>query len=336
MTLNRIVTPLIRIQNTPTSEPPQVTSNLKIMTSLLIQECATEIFILAYNESELIHLKSEISSLPPSLKNRVKIEDENGTLQEKIRNYLEPIQKINIKSNAVYTNPYLETALRVLGVASEKQCQADIPGIDNIINHLKWSKHNCIDEEGRGRVDNLIGLFNSYEKESISGFNLKSTSSSFPTVSERLDDLLNQDNLEELSTIRQSLGSSDQLKNIKIIEKELVKKNNNFLKNSTYNEILDITPIWATLATKKENDITIPNSLSNWKKYSPPIFDLIEIRKKLLKHLPDLGNFIFLLADAPLPSKVGEPNTSPGEMFFPGVFSAEGSEISFSFKPKNN
>ncbi len=335
MTLNRIVTPLIQIQNTPVDGPPQVTSNLKMLTSLLIQECATEIFILPYNENELIHLKSEINSLPSSLKNRVKIEDENGILQDKIRNYLEPIQKINLKSNAVYTNPYLETVLRILSVASEKQCQADIPGIDNIINHLEWSKQNCVDDEGQGIVDNLIGLFNSYDKESISGFNLKFTSSNFPTISERLDELLNQENIEELSSIRQSLGSLDNLKNIKKIEEELEEKNNNFLKNSTYDEILEISPTWATLATKKENEFSVPNSLSSWKEYSPPIFDLIEIRKKLLKQLPNLGNFMFLLADVPLPPNVGHPKSSSMSMFFPGVFSAKDSEISFSFKSKD-
>jgi len=308
MTYNKIITPLVTIQNTPTGGKPEVTSNLEKVSSLLLQECATEVFIVPYNDTEKELVRKELDQFPPTFKNRVKMGDENFSIKRTVEKYLEPTYEIGTtmrngqKSNqSPYSDPYLETAIRVLALGCKKNAEVDIPMMDSILNRLNWAKTNCINSEGKARIDNLLGLFKCYTKSpNDDGFQVNPNEFQSSKISSRLDELLAEPDIQELSKLRYSFGIPSKLRMLSDLKTDLHLKAKKLLQNSKFTKLLSHSPQIISLALT-HGTVSVPAiSIPEWEKYNPPIVDLIDIRKKLLAQIPNLGFCMFLMGDMPL------------------------------------
>jgi len=329
MALNKIVTPFLKLQYTPKNEKPRVTANLKSTVSILVQESATEIHMLPFDQNECTQLKTEINELPPSLKNRIKIADENLGLKKEVLKYLEPTKELNIavSKGVTFDNPYLEMAMRIISYASKKECQADVPLLDNIDNQLKWSKQNCRNDEGQARLDNIIGLFNCYKPTTIDGIQLQFTDPQFAAISERLDELLAQPDLQELSKLKYTFGIPAKIRKLELLKTDFKLRCKKILQNENFRTMLSYSPMVASLVLSG-GTFAIPFiPIPVWQKFNPPIFDLMNTKKKLLTQIKDLQFHVFLLGDVPLPSKVNAPNKN--EFYLPGVFTSSTGGIGF-------
>jgi len=337
MAQNKIITPFISIQNTPPSGTPYNTSNLEMLSSLLIQQAATEIFVVPYNEKEQQQLKSELSSLPEFVKRRVKQGDEDFQILKDVKKYLEPVYdipfsvtKVSENGKGSYFDPYLESSLRLLALACKKNSEVDIPEFGTINNRLKWLKQNCQSSEGKFRVDNLIGLFGCYSSSSNAGFKVNPSEYKKMKISERLDELLTETDLQELSKTRHQFGIPASLKKVSELKSVLHLKAKKLIQNEKFSKLLGHTPQITSLALSG-GTVTVPAiSIPEWERYNPPIVELTDIRKKLLEEIPDLGNHIFLMADSPLvaspaPGQVGAP-----DLLIPGQFRISNAGLSIN------
>ncbi len=330
MMLNKIVTPLISIQNTPKGGKPVTTSNLNMLTSLLVQEAATEIHVSPYNEKEKELLITELDALPQFFKNRVKIADDDFKILEQVKKYLEPTYEIaglKKEGNVDYSDPYLESAIRLMAIACKKNAEVDIPEFSSILNRLSWNKNNCENSEGKARLDNLFGLFNCYSTSSNAGFTVNPTEYKTMKISDRLDDLLAESDLQELSKTKREFGIPASLKKVSELKTTLLHKTKKLFQNPKFSKILSHAPQMTSLALT-EGTFSVPAiPILEWEKYNPPIIELTEIRKKILKEIPDLGSFVFLMADSPLSSTPRFGNLGSPTMMIPGSFKIQGGGV---------
>jgi hypothetical protein len=334
MSYNKIVTPLIKIQNIPPSGgKAEITSNLQMISSLLIQESATEIFIIPYDEQEKEQVSKELDGFPAFFRNRVKIGDENFSIKTEIQKYLEPTYQIGTvgnsrnnsdKGEATYSDPYLETAIRILAIACKKNAEADIPLMKGLKNRLSWAKQNCNDGEGKARLDNLIGLFNCYDISSNAGFHVNYNNPNAKMISSRLDELLAESDIQELSEIKYSFGIPAKLKALSDLKTLLHLKSKKLYENRKFRDLLSNVPQVTALAAS-QGTFSLPYiPLPDWERYNPPIVDLTEIRTKLLATIPNLGSHSFLLGNSPLSVSDYGPGEGGLVAHIPGTIKTNG------------
>ncbi len=344
MPFNKIITPLVSIQNTPSGGKPNVTINLEILSSLLIQECSTEIHIVPFNQEEKDLVRTELEKLPAFFQNRIKIGDQDFSIKNKLEKFLEPTFEIgNVKQSgegqkkSPYSDAYLTTALRVLQLACKINAEADIPFMSTINNRLQWSKKICINSEGQARLDSLIGIFNCYETSSNASFRVNPVDYKSLKISQRLDELLVEPDLQELSEVRYSLGIPAMLKKLPEIKKVLFQKSKKLMQNNKFTKILSHSPQVTALAVSG-GTVPVPAiPIPDWEKYNPPIVDLIEIRKKILEEIPNLGSHIFLMADSPLHSTSAPGSPGAPTFMLPGTLRFDGTtSVAIDLQPHLN
>ena len=300
---NRLIIPLVRISEKPIGEDSFLAENIKRISSLLLQQSVTKITIIPFDQEEKNQVKTEIEKLSDSTKIHLEIGDSDFTIKRKIEDYFKPILEINnpfqVEVDETVRYGYLETALRVLAVACKKKASAELPMNKNLKIRMEIAKRICNNDDGKTRIDEMIGLFNNYESSPVTGFTTNVGKYDQMKIDSKIDDLLIEPAFQELAELKNNFNIPKMLNNLQNMKEILFHKSKKFLQNPKYREFLNLSQKSALLAGKTLDGGTFTSEISDisssaikmldgWGEFTPQIYDLMNDRIKIVRNMKGL------------------------------------------------
>lgn len=255
--------------------------------AMLVQESAFEIIMPEYRSFFKAYYgekKDFNDGLPNVFKKYVRIVDDSQ-LQSKVESFMRPIL-VNENPNYPESSNIVEGhrllwAVVTLANSIKYKAQADI-NIRETKKQIDIILPKMTDDEAKYRLAAIAGIFNFYESNSIPIASIKQGHEHF--VSEKLDEILNDEYFANLSVTKHNLGILDNqiesLKNIPINFNKFIGRSRiaKYLKRSFQNLSIAInTPIIS---------ISLPFSEIVNNKYNPVCISLENYRDTAISHIP--------------------------------------------------
>ena len=217
-----------------------VVSGLELHVQRMIAACACKVYMPAQSSSMWTSPARVKSLLSPSINKRLQYLDKRHSLWTDIEHYFLPISKdINKSSHPDPNKKHFMTHcldkivwnFYLLTLATKQECEAPISPtvILNYIDQLLSTK--IMSQESKLRLSVIRGIFGLFTSvDAIPGFKFISIKP-FPSLLERIDEVLEDAYLLEASTLRKFLSLKT---NIKSIKKDLRKLMHFISKNKSW------------------------------------------------------------------------------------------------------
>ena len=181
------------------------------LCSFLVRSASQKIFISSQVPKDFPKIEDYLSIFPKSLLQRIEVLDKDGNCANRVKRYLEPIENIDMPlqkngqavKDAVYKSIfnflYKVVLASKVGAEAEFSLRDFEPSINNLIKQSP-------DDEVNFRLSEIIGISKLYgKKHRIDTISLR-PSNCAPSIYERIDELLQRDEILRLSNSRYYLG----------------------------------------------------------------------------------------------------------------------------------
>jgi hypothetical protein len=305
--LNKVVTNCFFVANVERSKEGfrlRYDAKPNLFLAELVRAAAHKMLITANNTNSIVpekFIEKAIERFPQSLASKMEVVDKDRGINNKVRNYLQPIldeiEEGNSAARAGYA--YVFDFLYKLVVASKFQAQADIHQLRFVGNYIDSLKGFLQDEEAKFRLDQLFGIFHSYRKpEKIDTLTLLMPSRNI-SIHQRVNDMLDDSEIVELSKNRYLLGIPS---NVKIAMKKIKKGISKILTNEKYSSQIaaatDLIQILDSSARIPVSSAAIQDVLKSIQlsPYNPPLIDMDYFRFRIACETRSAG-FAITLGD---------------------------------------
>jgi len=273
---------------------------LDLLAAELVRTAANRIFVPYHKPLFGSPIEEVIKQYPPSLVARIEIVDRDGAIYERVSNYLRPIYEEVKDTPYILAYNNISDFLYKLTIASKLQAEADVSMLSFIGFSTNDLRKNVKDEEARFRLDQLYGVYSIYQKLDRIDVLTMLPGVSIPSIYDRINELLNEAEIIELSKDRYLLGIPSKAK----IALQRIKLGiSNISRNKKYKSYIGAASDLIQIAGASHG-VPIPSKsvyevLKNIQAspYNPPLIDLDYFRVRVCK-LVSPGRFPnFILPD---------------------------------------
>lgn len=281
-----------------------------LLLARLVRTAAQQILIPANSTNAIFPdsmIEKAIKKCPPSLASKIKVVDKDRGTCNRVRKYLHPILDGIKEDNPDVRGAYafVFDFLYKMVIACKFQAEADIHQLRFVGNYIDLLKQTLEDEEAKFRLDQLFGIYNSYRKlEKIDTLALLLPSRNI-CINQKVNDLLDDAEILELSKNRYLLGIPG---SAKIAIKRIRKGIREILANKKYSRQIaaatDLIQIVgsSTIGPIPSADIQEVLRSIQLSPYSPPLIDMDYYRFMIVRETHSIG-FALTLGDGTFTSE---------------------------------
>lgn len=185
---------------------------LEEIAPLLVRESAYKIVIPLHSCGWTKEYINYLRNLKYPLNKHIKPVDYSGSLASRIKRYLQPVEdwllaRFNTEADGLsdcWALNDIAYFLYLFKIGVDEQAQVDMH-VPEVLDAMKQLTEKITDLEARIRLEQVAGIINLYEESSIYTFTYVPEIDSV-SMNDRIDDLLDEAEMVEISKTRHSLG----------------------------------------------------------------------------------------------------------------------------------
>ena len=277
---------------------------LNLLSAHLVRTAAQKILIPANITPGIFSntfIEKTIEKCPPSLVSRIEVVDKNRGIYNKVTRYLQPVSEEIEEDDIVLRGAYAYVFdfLYKLVIASKLHAEADVHQLLFVGSYIDTLKQNFKDAEAKFRLDQLLGIYYSYQKPEKIDTLTPCLDARNIRIRQRVLGLLDEVEILELSKNRYLLGIPSKAK---VAMKKIKKGVREILANKEYSgQIVAATDLIQILGSSKGVPIPSTNVYELLKSiqmppYNPPLIDLDYFRFRIARETHS-GGFALALGD---------------------------------------